>query len=378
MSKIFICGDIFNENSTNFISKEISDIISQCEVSICNFEAPITDEVSPTIKAGPCLKQYVTTVKCLYDSGFNLFLLANNHIFDYGQKGVKDTINELNKFGVEYIGIGRNYNEIFNIKIKIISGYKVGFINTCEFHNGAYDSENNGENNDYAYLWINHPHFEKFIKEVKNKVDKLFLFVHCGLENTEIPLYEWKIKYKLFLELGVDYIIGSHPHVPQGYDQFGDKYIFYSLGNFYFNYNKQNNKNKISSTFNLIIDVENNWQISFLFTDEYNGLVTKSNSFNVNDLLFLNKKLNSLNGKKYSSIDIAEAEVKKIEDLFLTVFFSFNRKISFKNLIKFFYYRIFLFKKREKYFNTLRAHFFNNETYQYVIKDIVNIDYLKN
>ena len=86
--------------------------------------------------------------------------------------------------------------------------------------------------------WICHDIICQRIIEAKTSVDFLFVLPHAGIEEIDIPLPEWRDKYHHFIDCGADCIIGTHPHVPQGWEEYNSKMIFYSLGNFYFDYLK--------------------------------------------------------------------------------------------------------------------------------------------
>jgi poly-gamma-glutamate capsule biosynthesis protein CapA/YwtB (metallophosphatase superfamily) len=58
------------------------------------------------------------------------------------------------------------------------------------------------------------------------------MITHAGVENIKFPIKEWRDRYKRFCDVGVDVVIGHHPHVPQGYEKQNKSMIFYSLGNF--------------------------------------------------------------------------------------------------------------------------------------------------
>jgi len=60
------------------------------------------------------------------------------------------------------------------------------------------------------------------------------LIAYAGVEDIYFPIKEWRERYKRLCDIGVDVIIGHHPHVPQGYEKHNNSIIFYSLGNFYF------------------------------------------------------------------------------------------------------------------------------------------------
>lgn len=63
-----------------------------------------------------------------------------------------------------------------------------------------------------------------------------FCHAHAGIEEIDAPLPEWREKYKFFIDCGADCVIGTHPHVPQGWEEYKGKPIFYSLGDFYFDF----------------------------------------------------------------------------------------------------------------------------------------------
>jgi poly-gamma-glutamate synthesis protein (capsule biosynthesis protein) len=363
MSKIFVCGDIFNGNSCdNFISKEVIDIIKKCELAIFNLEGPIVSKSNSVLKAGPILKQHPSTINTLKKSGFNLALLSNNHIFDYGKEGLEQTILSLDNNDIQFIGAGRNYNEIFSPLVKEIAGFKIGFINACEFHNGAYDQ--NLEKSDSGYLWLNHPDFDEMIKKTRSNVDILFVFVHAGLENVNIPLWEWRQKYKSICDLGADYVIGSHPHVPQGIEDYNNSTIFYSLGNFYFDYHKSTNE-----TYSLVFDLYNLKNVSFVYTSNIGEKVVLSEKNIKSSVEILNNKIRLLTNK-YDVQSIAPEISKKIMIDYLSAFLSIDSRLNLFFIIKIIFLRFLVSKSKSRYLNTLRYHFFRNETYQMVMENL--------
>jgi hypothetical protein len=79
-------------------------------------------------------------------------------------------------------------------------------------------------------LRVNHD-----IIEAKKTVDYLFVLPHDGIEYIDVPLPETIARYRDFIDYGADGVIGTHPHCPQGWEEYKGKPIFYSLGNFLFN-----------------------------------------------------------------------------------------------------------------------------------------------
>jgi len=83
---IFICGDVVNKFKEDGLlcSDEISNEVNSADFAICNFEAPIEGKGKPARKPGICLNQKANTIIGLRKQGFDLLLLANNHMLDYG------------------------------------------------------------------------------------------------------------------------------------------------------------------------------------------------------------------------------------------------------------------------------------------------------
>ncbi len=230
--RLFACGDIVNSTvKKDFIDISLESIIQNSDISIGNFEAPINiSPMNPISKAGPHVYQSRESVKCLKDAGFNFMSLANNHIYDYGQSALENTIGELNKYYIEYIGAGLNFEDAYVSKKIEKNGITIGLLAIAENEFGClYEPQNKG-----GYAWIFHHLVEDNIRKLKQEVDIVVLIAHAGVENIAFPLKEWRDRYKRLCDVGVDVVIGHHPHVPQGYEKYNKSMIFYSLGNFYF------------------------------------------------------------------------------------------------------------------------------------------------
>jgi len=233
--KLFAMGDFLTTKNYNncIFSNKLLNIIKRHDIKFCNYEAPVIQNKTPISKAGPHLEQKEKSIKQLLDAGFNIVSLANNHIWDYGDAGLKNTINLLNSNNILHVGAGQNFRKAYMLKTKEIKGFKVGFLAFCESEFGAYT---NKESQKYGYAWINHDLVDEIIKKNRSKVDILILSSHAGVEEMPLPLPEWRSRYKELCDLGVDIIIGHHPHVPQGWEEYKNSLIFYSLGNSFFDY----------------------------------------------------------------------------------------------------------------------------------------------
>jgi len=252
--KLFACGDIVNLRSKkDFVDEKIKNLIQSSDISICNFEAPIeTNNMKAIKKAGPHVYQSKKSIEYLSEAGFNMVSLANNHIYDYGQESLDNTIVELNKYNIDIIGAGVDFDSAYETKIMDKNGIRIGVIAAAENEFGClYENQNRG-----GYSWIFHYEIEDNIRKLKDEVDVIVLIAHAGVEEIDFPIKEWRDRYKRLCDIGVDMVIGHHPHVPQGYEKYYNSMIFYSLGNFYFD--SAGYENKSDDSYSVLLEFSKN------------------------------------------------------------------------------------------------------------------------
>ena len=209
------------------INDNLKDVLKSSDFNICNFEAPVLSKGEPIQKSGPSLCQSEQSPSFLIENGFNIFLLANNHLMDYGEEGANKTKDS---FGSELsLGYGRG-TDAFECKSIEVNGKRIGLLSLTqkEFGTTDYNSEIKGT------AWIGSSVVPSIIENAKEQNDYVIVFPHAGLEHYDAPLPQWRQLYQNFIEKGADAVIASHPHVPQGWEYYQNKPIFYSLGNFYF------------------------------------------------------------------------------------------------------------------------------------------------
>lgn len=229
---LLFAGDFCSKPSTSKISvsDELKSLIQSCDLKVVNFEVPLKPDVTLPPQQYERFWQNDDVPNFLRSLGFNLFSIANNHAFDWGENGFKKTKAAL---GEDAFGAG-TYDEAYKIKICEINGFKIGFLAVSyAAYTGVFDDVFHHEGLGCAYvndLRVNHD-----IMEAKKYVDYLFVLPHDGIEYIDIPLPETIARYRDFIDYGADGVIASHPHCPQGWEEYKGKPIFYSLGNFFFN-----------------------------------------------------------------------------------------------------------------------------------------------
>ncbi len=209
---------------------EISEEIKGADFSVVNLEAPIVGSHSPIpiLKHGPNLKAPDNTLKALEYMGFDMVTLANNHILDYGEDGLNNTICKLNESSLKYVGAGKSIEEAKKTTYVEVKGKILAFVNCCE-HEYSIASENGAGANP-----LNPIQQYYAIIEAKSKADFVIVIVHGGIENYQLPSLRMKETYRFFIDAGADVVINHHQHCYSGYETYKGKLIFYGLGNFCF------------------------------------------------------------------------------------------------------------------------------------------------
>ena len=165
----------------------------------------------------------------LIDIGFNLVSLANNHTLDKDEQGILNSVNFWrNKENVVVSGQSDSFENRNNIQIQEQNGIKYAFIAYTDMTNGL--SVPSGK--EYLVNVYSDEQAKIDIESVRDKVDVVIVSMHWGEEYTHTPTYSQKREAQYLSSLGVDLIIGAHPHVIMPVDYVGDTLVIYSLGNF--------------------------------------------------------------------------------------------------------------------------------------------------
>ena len=214
-------------------STEIVNFLEHNDYNIFNIEGPITNAPSNKLK-GVALSSDPLVIGILKALKCNVFGLANNHIMDCGVEGLKDTLNLAKDHHILYFGAGKEINEASQPVVLQNGHTKVALLGMCHCEGQIADQRSPG-----VFCDRFESHLKMRIKESKRHCDWVVLVYHGGEEYTYYPMPKRREKLIKYLNYGVDIIVCHHAHTVQGYEVFGNKYIFYSLGNFVFDMDYQ-------------------------------------------------------------------------------------------------------------------------------------------
>ena len=216
--KVILAGDVMLGRTVEIKSKEFGDELfpfrkvaerlNDADLVFVNLESPVIENC-PIHESGFKFCSSPGMAEGLNFAGIDIVTIANNHVRNYGQKGLDETIEHLTANNIDYVGFG-------NMVIKEVEGTKFGFLGF-----------------DYLSYLPKEADLD-LVRESAEEVDVLIVGVHWGIEYVEIPNALQREWARRIVEAGADVIAGHHPHWVQEIEYIGDVPVYYSLGNFVF------------------------------------------------------------------------------------------------------------------------------------------------
>lgn len=220
----------------NGISSALLEKLQGVDILVANNEFPFTDRGTPTEGKTFTFRADTGTVSYLHDIGVDAAVLANNHIYDFGEVGLLDTLDTLTQAGIPYVGAGRNLQEASAPIYYIVNDTKIALVAATQIERlDNPDTKGATENTAGVFRCLNPEKLYEVVETAKENSDFVIVYIHWGTENvTELDWAQLDQAPKL-AQAGADLIIGDHPHCLQGIGYFDDTPVIYSMGNFWFN-----------------------------------------------------------------------------------------------------------------------------------------------
>ena len=214
----------------NKVFEPLEDIISSVDFAVANLEVTLA---GPPYMGYPQFSSPDELAEACKNNGVDVLVTANNHSCDRKNSGVIRTVEVLDSFKILHTGTFKDEKKRDQENLLILSkkGIKVGLLNYTYGTNGIPFSTPA-----YVNMLDSSLIKQDVINARKKKLDKLIVFVHWGYEYRDFPNSYQKKFNTFFNEIGVDVVIGSHPHVlqPMIYKIENNKEFLtvFSLGNF--------------------------------------------------------------------------------------------------------------------------------------------------
>ena len=253
-------GDVrVDREDPNSLMNLVADTLKDSDIVFGQLESSISTRGQIAINLTPGFRADPKNVEGIKNAGITLMSVASNHSHDYGSEAFLDTIDYLEKAGIKVIGGGKNIAEARAPGIFDMKGQKIAFLAYNAILQPGYEARENKpgmpplrvktfyEQLDWqpgtpAKIWTMADPDDvaaviEDVKKTKEKADLVFVNFHWGVHYMvgHLAMYQIDVAHKV-LDAGADVIVGHHAHNLGPIEFYKGKPIFYSLGNFAFDY----------------------------------------------------------------------------------------------------------------------------------------------
>lgn len=232
-----------SKNNYKNMFSGVSDLWKDSDYVAGNLECVLLDNASDYEKNDKeiHINAETKTANVLKENGFTLVSLANNHLADFKAKGVVNTLDTLDKVGLKHVGAGRNLTEAAEYDMQEINGVKIATIAVSDIIPKDFAARDSKA----GILTTKTLKYYQAVKDASEKADLVIANIHWGVEYGMTETEAQQQLARNLINWGVDVVIGSHPHVLQPVEKYGDGIIFYSMGNFVFDQGWSRTKDSI-------------------------------------------------------------------------------------------------------------------------------------
>ena len=226
-------GEHFASAPGDFAMSDIRGLLAGFDLVVLNLENPVAIGGKPDPVQDPhvTFRAHPETLRVVKDLGVKVVALGNNHMLDYGEQALAETIEHLDAIGMGHTGAGRNYEEANRPLLLECNGRQLAFLSYAFIYsaNTRMATRTRGGVSDHRL-----PRIVARIKELVRAGRDVIVLCHWGYEYSLYPLpYQMRIARRM-IDAGATLILGHGPHYPQGIEDYEGGKIVYSLGNFIF------------------------------------------------------------------------------------------------------------------------------------------------
>lgn len=220
------------ENGYDFPYVHVHPYFQQDDFTVANLETPVTKNGTPASNKEFVYKSPPEAIPAMKEAGIDLVNLANNHSMDQGESGLLDTFQVLEDNGLEYVGAGPDAKRAYAPAYVERNGIRMAFFGFSRVVPNV--SWYAGKNKPGIAVSYDPAKAVEAIQLARGQADLVIVIAHWGKEREDYPVDHQMELSRAYIDAGADLVIGGHPHVLQGFEQYNEKWIAYSLGNFIF------------------------------------------------------------------------------------------------------------------------------------------------
>jgi len=204
---------------------ELEAYLGETDFNLVNLEASLCVNGPAITKDGPALCIDSEALSSLKQLRCNVACLANNHIMDFGTIGLQQTLKELERLGIQHVGVIDSVSNTARELIVEKGSLRFAIVNVAEGEEGKAKANHAGA----VPLLVDDVCQQ--VTQLAQLTNGVLVVIHAGREYLPVPAPYIQRAYRKIAEAGASIIVAHHPHVSQGVEVWNGVPIFYSLGN---------------------------------------------------------------------------------------------------------------------------------------------------
>jgi poly-gamma-glutamate capsule biosynthesis protein CapA/YwtB (metallophosphatase superfamily) len=208
----------------------ITPVLQGADLALLNLETAVTERGTPEPKEFH-FRAPATAYAAVRAAGVDAVSLANNHVLDYGQVGLADTLDAATAAGMPVFGAGRDAKAAYAPWITTVNGTRLAILGFSQITTLA---ETWGARDDRPGVALSFDvnRVRAAVANARAQADVVIAFNHWGPEGVGCPSQRQKDFLAVLVQSGVDIVLGAHAHVLQGVGWSGRTFVSYGMGNF--------------------------------------------------------------------------------------------------------------------------------------------------
>jgi poly-gamma-glutamate capsule biosynthesis protein CapA/YwtB (metallophosphatase superfamily) len=236
-------ADLITAEGPGYPWTEIAPMLKTYDLTAVNLEGPLcrggeSNPNQPSLK----VKGDIVCAAPMAEAGVSAVFLANDHIMDYGSKGLEETLNILHGLDLKACGAGSSKKVAQEaLVMDADNGARIALLNFCDVAQSSYAAGDDSPGLSAADA----VRIGELVEQAKQEVPYVVVIFHWGaMGSSGITSRQRELAHASILA-GADLVVGSHPHLVQGLELYEGVPIIYSLGNLVFSAQSEEGKNGI-------------------------------------------------------------------------------------------------------------------------------------
>ena len=219
---------LLDEHGSVYPFAAVAGVLGDADVTIANMEGTFTERGTQATKFYTFRTPPRHAIG-LVQAGIDVVALGNNHTMDSGAVGLEDTLTALDDAGVPYSGAGVNATEARKPALLEANGLRLAFLS----YNGVGEATFAGASSP-GVARADIASVRQDVASALTVADLVIVSLHDGTEYQDTPTASQRAFAQAAIDAGAALVLGSHAHVFQGWQSYGDGVIVWGLGNFVF------------------------------------------------------------------------------------------------------------------------------------------------